>query len=237
MREVCIDFVRGDTPPTPEIESAVENMIDETTGVQTIVQMERLAAMVAEAGLVPPEQRLDAAGYKRIYLDRLMEPVRERIAEVESGKTPAEQWMVRGAVDFLRRISEMNVTLCVFSGTDRDDVRNEARLLGVSGFFSEIWGALGNIEAYSKEKVIREIMADHHLEGPEVLAIGDGPVELRNVKAAGGIAIGVASNEKTGHGLDPRKRKRLIDAGADIIIPDFTVGRELLDYLFPGGKA
>ena len=91
---------------------------------------------------------------------------------------------------------------------------------------------MGSLEDYSKEKVIREIMAEHDLGGPEVLAISDGPVELRNVKAAGGIAVGVASDEKTGYGLDEHKRDRLIRAGADIIIPDFTVGDALLDYLF-----
>ena len=166
-----------------------------------------------------------------------MHPVRKRIAEVESGSTPAAKWMVGGAAAFLRALAERDVTLRVFSGTDQDDVRNEARVLGVDGFFSEIWGALDSLEAYSKEKVIREIMAEHHLSGPEVLAIGDGPVEIRNVKAAGGIAVGVASDEVTGHGLDAQKRQRLIDAGADIIIPDFTEGQALLAYLFPSSEA
>ncbi|MCF6286641.1 MAG: HAD family hydrolase, partial [Candidatus Hydrogenedentes bacterium] len=63
--------------------------------------------------------------------------------------------------------------------------------------------------------------------------VGDGPVELKNVKAVGGIAVGVASDEKAGFGLDEAKRERLIKAGADIIIPDFAEAQALADYLFP----
>ncbi len=65
------------------------------------------------------------------------------------------------------------------------------------------------------------------------MAVGDGPVEIRNVKAAGGIAIGVPSDEKAGFGLDEEKRERLIKAGADIIVPDFSEAQALADYLFP----
>ena len=35
--------------------------------------------------------------------------------------------------------------------------------------------------------------------------------------------------------LNERKREKLISAGADIIVPDFTCGRELVEYLFCGG--
>src|SRR5687768_16733476 len=80
MAPVCLEMICGTTQPTPEIEHAVAEMIEETTGIQTIFQMERLCEMVAELGLVPEEQRKDAAGYKQVYNDRLMVPVGERIA-------------------------------------------------------------------------------------------------------------------------------------------------------------
>ncbi|MBX3176776.1 MAG: HAD family hydrolase [Candidatus Hydrogenedentes bacterium] len=234
MHPVCVEMICGATTPTPEIEHEVREMIDETTGIQTILQMERLVEMVREKGLVPESEIQDAQGYKKIYLDRLMVPVRERLARLANGELSRENAMVKGAEDFLKIISQHDgIELYVFSGTDRDDVRNEANKLGVDHYFLEIWGALRTFAEYSKEKIINDLVAKHNLHGPEVMAVGDGPVELRNVKAVGGIAVGVASDEKRGFGLDEEKRTRLIKAGADIIVPDFGEAQALANYLFP----
>lgn len=232
MGPVCVEMICGDTAPTPEIEEEVRQMIDETTGIQTIFQMERLEEMVREKGLVPEEKILTPAEYKQVYLDRLMVPVRERIARLEAGELTLDQVTVPGAVRFVELLSKKAEAMYVFSGTDRDDVRNEAGKVGVAGYFQEIWGAVPSKEEYSKEKVIRDIMANHQLSGPQVLAVGDGPVELRNVKDAGGIALGVASDEEKGHGWDMHKRQRLIKAGADIMVPDFGEAEKLVAYLF-----
>ena len=59
---------------------------------------------------------------------------------------------------------------------------------------------------------------------------GDGPVEIREAKAVGAIAVGVAVDEIQRQGWSERKRTRLTDA--DILIPDFSdMGplQELLD--------
>jgi hypothetical protein len=56
-------------------------------------------------------------------------------------------------------------------------------------------------------------------------------VEIRETRKRGGITIGVASDEKKRFGLNPVKRTRLIKAGADIIIPDFTQTEQLLKLL------
>ncbi|HOZ46814.1 MAG TPA: HAD hydrolase-like protein [Candidatus Hydrogenedentes bacterium] len=233
MGPVMVEMICGDTPHTPEIEQEVHEVIEETTGIQTILQMERLVEMVRAHGLVPEEMMLDAKGYKEIYNDRLMVPVRERIARLERGELTLEDVTVRGALAFLELLAGKGLDMYVFSGTDRDDVRNEAGKVKAARFFREIWGAVGSIEEYSKEKVIREIMTQHQLRGVQVLAVGDGPVELRNVKAAGGIALGVASDEKKGHGWDEEKRVRLIRAGADILVSDFAEYEALAAYLFP----
>ncbi len=234
MHPVCVEMICGNTAPTPEIDAEVRTMIDETTGIQTILQMERLVEMIKEKGFVPESEILDAQGYKAIYLERLMVPVRERLAKLASGEMTREQAIVKGAPDFLDIISKKaDLELYVFSGTDRDDVRNEAKVLGVAPYFKEIWGALRTFQEYSKEKIIQDLVKEHQLSGPEVMAVGDGPVEIRNVKAAGGIAIGVPSDEKAGFGLDEEKRERLIKAGADIIVPDFSEAQALADYLFP----
>jgi len=234
MHPVCVEMICGSTPPTPEIEEEVRTMIDETTGIQTILQMERLVEMVREKGFVPESEMQDAQGYKVVYLDRLMVPVRARLARLASGEMARDEAIVKGSVDFLEILSKKGtVEMYVFSGTDRDDVRNEANKLGVDHFFKEIWGALRTFQEYSKEMIINNLVKEHNLHGPEVLAVGDGPVELRNVKAVGGIALGIASDEKAGFGLDEGKRERLIKAGADIIVPDFAEAEALADYLFP----
>ena len=225
-------MICGAHPATTEIEREVAQMIDETTGIQTIFQMQRLEEMVRAHGLVPEAEMKDAWGYKQVYNDRLMVPVRERIARLESGALRVEEVTVRGVFDFLAAVRDRGAVMYVFSGTDRDDVRNEAAKVGAAPYFQEIWGAIPSLDDYSKEKVIRDIIAQHNLHGPEVMAIGDGPVELRNVKDQGGIAIGVASDEVKGCGWDMHKRDRLIRAGADIMVPDFLEAARLAEYLF-----
>ncbi|HQN01065.1 MAG TPA: HAD hydrolase-like protein [Candidatus Hydrogenedentes bacterium] len=233
MVPVCVEMICGDTEPTQAIIDEVNVMIDETTGIQTIFQMQRLQEMVRAHGLVPEDKIMEPIDYKKVYNDRLMEPVRARIAQLDSGEKTVEDYTVRGVLRFLELIAQQDVSMYVFSGTDRDDVRNEAARVGVAPYFKEIWGALPSVEEYSKEKIIRDIIAEHHLEGPQVLAIGDGPVELRNVKEAGGIALGIASDEVNGKGWDMSKRLRLLRAGADILIPDFLEADKLIEYLFP----
>ncbi|HNR35269.1 MAG TPA: HAD hydrolase-like protein [Candidatus Hydrogenedentes bacterium] len=233
MAPVMIEMICGKTTPTQDIIDEVHRVIDETTGIQTIFQMQKLVEMVRAHGLVPEEEILDPYGYKDIYNERLMVPVNERIAQLESGAMTVEQATLRGALDFVRMLRDKGVRLYVFSGTDREDVRNEAAKVGAAPYFDEIWGAVRSIEEYSKEKVLKEIIAAHQLHGTEVMTVGDGPVEIRNGKENGCIAIGVASNEVAGHGWDEHKRERLIRAGADILIPDFAEGSALLNYLFP----
>ncbi|HPO31060.1 MAG TPA: carbohydrate kinase, partial [Candidatus Hydrogenedentes bacterium] len=101
-------------------------MIDETTGIQTIYQMERLVEMVREWGRVPEQNILTAEQYKQVYLDRLMVPVRERIALIERGEKTVDDFRVSGVTRFLELLQTRGVKMYVFSGTDRDDVRHEA---------------------------------------------------------------------------------------------------------------
>ena len=57
-------------------------------------------------------------------------------------------------------------------------------------------------------------------------------MEIENAKEVGAIAVGVASVEDNMYNMNADKRERLIRAGADIIIPDFREGSQLLNYLF-----
>jgi phosphoglycolate phosphatase len=118
------------------------------------------------------------------------------------------------------------------SGTDEKYVFDEADLLGVSKYFKQIYGAIDDYKNFSKKLVIQKIIHDNQLTGPELVAFGDGYVEIEDTKSAGGIAVGVATNEDKREGINEWKRERLIASGADIIMPDFGQFQMLLDYLW-----
>jgi len=237
MEPVMIESICGDQPVTEEIVARVRKFIDDTTGIQTILQMEGLVEMVKEFGLVPKEKVLDAWGYKKIYNDRLMVPVRQRIADLQNGRQSLTNCTVAGSLDFCQQLYERQVIMYTASGTDQEDVRHEAKVLGVDGWFTGgVYGAIGTVEEYSKDKVIKEILRNNHLHGSELVVLGDGPVEIRNAKENGAIAIGIASNEVTGRGWEARKIDRLSRAGCDLLMPDFTFGHQLLEYLFNNDK-
>ena len=233
MAPLMVEMICGEHEPTLQIEEAVKEYIDDSTGIQTILQMERLAEMVKEYGLVPEDQILDAQGYKSIYNGRLMKSVDERLGQLERGEKQSEDFTLRGALAFVKMLYERGITLYLASGTDRGYVEHESRVVGAAPYFKGgIFGALRTFQEYSKDKVIKEILKDYNLHGSELFVVGDGPVEIRNAKDNGALAIGVASDEVAGHGLNAHKRERLIRAGSDIIIPDFGDGEELVGYLF-----
>ena len=106
-------------------------------------------------------------------------------------------------------------------------------MLGVADLFDGgIYGALDQWESFSKAMIIEQILRDHGLHGEELAVFGDGYVEIENAKAVGGIAVGVASDEVHRAGVDEWKRNRLIEAGADLIVPEFREHERLLAYLF-----
>jgi hypothetical protein len=75
-------------------------------------------------------------------------------------------------------------------------------------------------------------MGENNLRGAELAVFGDGPVEIRECRRRDGIAVGVASDEIRRFDLNMTKRNRLIKAGAQLIIPDFSNISDLLDMLF-----
>ena len=213
----------------------VRDYIDKSTGIQTIIQMQALVEMTREAGFVPADQVLDASGYKAIYNDALMEVTNRRIARVRNGELDVADFTVKGAVDFLRELRQRGLTLYLASGTDEEDVKNEAQILGYADLFEGgVVGAVGDVSKYSKKMVIDRIIRDNGLSGPQLITFGDGPVELRETKKRGGVAVGVASDEIRRYDLTEEKRTRLIRAGADLVVPDFSQRDRLMAYLFPG---
>jgi len=219
--------------PAHEPEDALYRIVEEfvmrLNGKQTIYQMIQLCEEIARRGGRPEAPLV----YKRMYYDRLNERIRGRIEGLQSGRTAREHMLLPGSLDLLEGLRRRGMQLFLASGTDEAFMKEEARLLGVTEYFDGgVYGALDDYERFSKKIVIENMFRSHGLHGPELLAFGDGFVEIENTKEAGGVAVGVASDEVTCRGVNEWKRQRLIGAGADLIVPEYRQHEALMGYLF-----
>jgi phosphoglycolate phosphatase len=218
-----------------EIAGHCREFVMQLTGKQTIYQMIRLAEEIEKRGGQPK----DPLEYKAKYHSRLMEKIKHRRDALRSGAARPEDYLIAGAFGLLAAFRDRSLPMYLLSGTDEKYVLEEAALLGLSPYFgTHVYGAIDDYKNYSKQMVIERIMDKHQVDGSALLGFGDGYVEIRNIKTAGGVAVAVASDEAGRSGRpDPWKRERLIGVGADIVIPDFMEGHALLDYLFRQKRA
>ena len=218
-----------------KVRDRVRSYINQSTGIQTILQMAGLVEMVREFGIVPPDKILDSLAYKAIYNRALMDMVGRRIEKLKQRELDVTDYTIKGVISFLQTLREKGVELYLASGTDRKDAVKEANALSYANLFNGgIYGALDDINKFSKKKVIEKILHEHHLHGSALACFGDGPVEMRECRKHDGVAIGIASDEIRRHGLNMGKRSRLIKAGAHIVVPDFSQPDKLLSILFEG---
>jgi bifunctional ADP-heptose synthase (sugar kinase/adenylyltransferase)/phosphoglycolate phosphatase-like HAD superfamily hydrolase len=239
MEPMMIRAILGDGWRTAEervhrvVQERVRDFIDGTTGIQTLVQMTGLVEMVKEFGLVPADRVLDAKGYKAVYNEELLAMVGARLARLERGDVTAEEYTLKGSLPLLAALDRAGVELHLASGTDQQDVEAEAAALGYAGLFKgRIHGSLGDVNHEAKRVVLERILADIGPRGiTGLVTFGDGPVEMRETRRHGGYSVGVASDEVRRFGLNPAKRARLIRAGADLVVPDFTQAAALLALL------
>ena len=142
--------------------------------------------------------------------------------------------MVPGSRDILRGLLDRGVRIYLASGTDEKYVMEEVRMLGLDKYFGpSVYGAIDDYKSFSKQTVIDRIFRENGIQGPALVGFGDGYVEIDNVKASGGTAVAVASDEAGRSGRpDAWKRDRLVGVGADIVIPDFRESGALLKYLW-----
>ena len=229
MKPLMLEMISGGKPYDEALEREVEAYISDSTGIQTIHQMKWLATTVRERGNNPNASD-DPWWYKAEYNRRLMENVGARVKQLTSGEASPFEYLIKGSEEFLKALCERGVRLYVASGTDHPDVCAEAEALGLHKYFTLIAGAAVGEENCSKEKVMAQLLGAENLHGDEVAVIGDGKVEIRLGHEAGTRTIGLATNEREG-GVDPVKRERLIQAGADIIAGDFTEKEALLAFL------
>ena len=216
-----------------KVEARVAEFIDKTTGIQTLVQMQGLIGLVKEFGCVPEEEILDIFGYKKIYNDELLLMVKEREKKLQRGELTLEDFTIKNAAPFLTKLYQAGVKLYLASGTDEVDVKSEAKALGYEYLFEgRIYGAVGDVTKEAKKIVLDRILDSIGTsESGQIVTFGDGPVEIRETHKRNGLTVGLASNEQRRYGLNAHKRNRLIKAGADIIISDFSQMDQLLELL------
>jgi phosphoglycolate phosphatase len=223
----------GTTETDADLTASVEEFVMRLNGRQTIYQMMQLADEVRKRGGTP----LEPLAYKHRYHDLLMGRIQGRLDALQSGAATAEEWTVPGSHALLEALRRRGVSLYLASGTDLKYVRHEAELLGVAEYFGDhIYGAQDDYKAFSKQMIVERILRDNNLHGEELLGFGDGFVEIEEIKKYGGCAVAVASDEANRRGVNEWKRNRLVQAGADLVIPDYRGAGRLLDYLFSESK-
>lgn len=211
-----------------EVKPLVREFIDTLTGKQTIYQCIRLAEEVSKRG----GKALEPLEYKQEYHRHLSERIKDRVADLKSGKASADDYIVPGGRALLEELSRRGVKLFLASGTDEAFMKEEADLLDVTKYFDGgVWGAQDDYKTFSKAMVIKRIIETNALGGRELIAFGDGYVEIENVKEVGGYTVGVATNESEKKSVNAWKRNRLTCAGADAIIPDFADVTRLMRFL------
>jgi phosphoglycolate phosphatase-like HAD superfamily hydrolase len=235
MISMMVEFLLA-TPKAEDettISQTVTDLVYHSTGRPTIDQMTYLATEVVRRGGPVREPQM----YKSLYLDQLLARVHQRMAGLKGGRIEPVELAVPGVLDLLDLLHQQGVTCHLASGTEKEAVIEEIEALGASRYFGHrIYGPQDGGPAFSKKTVIHQILSDYHLASCELISIGDGKVEIEYMVEAGGIGIGVASNEVERRGVNEIKRRQLIQAGASVIIPDFCESAALLRYLH-GEKA
>jgi phosphoglycolate phosphatase-like HAD superfamily hydrolase len=201
-------------------------------GQPTIRQMIRFAELVQQRGgpAHDPEQ-LRAA-----YQARLDREIATRSELIRSGRATADDFVVHGARPLLQQLRRAGFQLMVLSSTHEVRVREEAELLQLTEFFDDrIVGSPANPEGFSKMAELKKLLRETGVPGSQLLSFGDGPVEMAATKELGGVSIAVCSDENpNGSGaIDDFKRRQLLDAGADAVIPDFRDAWALVQRLCP----
>jgi rfaE bifunctional protein kinase chain/domain len=214
-----------------QVRQGVQQVIRTTTGAPTIVQMEHLVALIRRFGFVPDSLIRTSEHYKAMYSRLLTAMVDDRISAITDGTEEPADYQIEGATRFLEMLSAKGVRLYLASGTDTAAVHADAIALGYADLFEgRISGASDDASHDAKRVVMDGIVADLP-DGETFAAFGDGPVELREARRRGGIAVGVCSDERQRGAFNALKRPRLIRAGAEVLIADYSRPHEVLDML------
>lgn len=212
-----------------ELREQIEDIVLRLTGKETIHQMSALAEEFRKRGGQPKA----AAEYKSIFAERLNALVNSRLKKLRAGELDRDSLLVPGSRVVLDFLVEQGVTLFLASGTDEENVKQEAEALGITRYFAgRIFGARDDRSGFTKAAVVKHLLSDAGYEPGELAGFGDGFVEIHEVSEAGGFAIGLATAEPECLVVDKGKRRHLIAAGAHVILPNYEGLSEWSDLLF-----
>jgi phosphoglycolate phosphatase-like HAD superfamily hydrolase len=198
-------------------------------GRPSIHQMARLAEMVNERG----RAALGADDYQREYQARVGRVVNARLQTVRNGGD-ADALLVPGVRAFFTALNARGIAITLASGTPLPELLDEVRLLGLEHHFAAIHGPVDLEDRdFSKRAILHATLQALALDGAEMVAFGDGPVELIETSRVGGLAVAVATEESHPGRLDAWKRETLLAAGAHAVVADFTALDSLLTTFFP----
>jgi phosphoglycolate phosphatase-like HAD superfamily hydrolase len=223
--EMMLETFAPYLPPGQDIKDAAVrerllHLILALNGKPTIQQMVMFQEYAHSFGVVTPEPEMLRQSFQAL----LDGHIKQRTEKIKSGALDKEAYVVAGARGLLEFLRSRGVRLYVLSSTIEHRVREEAELLGLTPYFEgRIFGSPSDPLGYTKRSVFERILREEGIDGGGLLAVGDGPVEIADAKALGGMAIAVCTDEEVnGSGIpDPFKENQLLAAGADVAIPDF----------------
>jgi len=229
-----IKFITGsyyDSLPKEKLEviaNKVKALIEKTAGVQTIIQMIEMRRLIEEFGYVPRNQIESAYVYKESYASEIRKVSEKKVQRFQAGQLSLEDLTIKGAIPFLKRLREQGTIIYLASGTDQVDVQQELKALGYDNLFNGgIFGSVNDTENDPK-KLVMQIICENisglhqQLSWGDCIVFGDGPVEIREGHKHGFMTVGLISDERQRFGTNIEKRERLILAGADFLIPDYS---------------
>jgi phosphoglycolate phosphatase-like HAD superfamily hydrolase len=222
MVEILLQTHSGER--AEQLRTVVEESVWRLTGRETIFQMDALVDQIRERGGKP----LTALEYKTEYLRRLHETIAANLKGLKDGSIGPDTLLVPGSRAFLEGLQQRGVRMYLASGTDHENVYEEACLLQVDRYFGErIYGARDD-HSFSKAMLVRRILADAECTPDLLFGFGDGYVEIEEVKKAGGVAVGVATLEPECVQIDEWKKNRMLGVGADRIVANYLDPEPLL---------
>jgi phosphoglycolate phosphatase len=219
MVDVCIEHAAGYSREQLRAEMLALN------GKPSIHQMTRLAELACRGSADEFQQR---------YTDRLTTVVAGRVSGLR-GSCDASAYLVPGVGNLLGVMMARGLELAVATGTPLPELIEEAELLRVAHFFGDrLHGPRDTADReFTKRAAMQSVINDHGIDGEQFAAIGDGPIEITEAKAMGGLAVAVASDEAApgSRGFDQFKCRQLLECGADLVVPDFLEGTALVKAL------
>lgn len=233
--EIMTHLFAETLPPLPgETDDALHafsrDELMKLNGRPSIHQMSRLAELVTERG----GHALHPDDYQREYQQRINRVVNERLHKVRTGESAEDALLVPGVRALFSALNERKIGITLASGTPLPELLDEVGLMRLEHHFADIFGPRDlEDRTFSKREILQSSLKTHALDGSEMLAFGDGPVELTETRAVGGLGIAVATDESTPDRMDEWKRDTLLAAGAHAVIANFTALPDILAELFP----